>query len=105
MQYKTIVLELIQQNREVHKQLRKTRMLRQALDYYATELKMNHELWMEFLSHRRPGKSHYQIASESLEIALKDLETTLASSLPPEEGETLLIETILEFVRGRPPLV
>ena len=39
MQYKTIVLELLQQRPQMHEQLRKDRKLLPALEFYAKELK------------------------------------------------------------------
>ena len=50
MQYKTIILELLQQRPEIHEQLRKDRKLLPAMEFYARELKTSHEAWKETLS-------------------------------------------------------
>jgi hypothetical protein len=55
MQYKTIILELLQQRPEMHEQLRKERKLLPALELYAKELKASHESWKEVLSQAKPG--------------------------------------------------
>ncbi len=80
MQYKTIVLELIQQQPELHEQLRASRTLLATMDACALELKANHEEWMDRLSQRRPGSDHSQLSSEALEIAVRKLEKDLSSA-------------------------
>jgi hypothetical protein len=90
MHYKTIVLELIQQQPELHEQLRASRTLLATMDARALELKASHEEWMERLSQRMPGSDTSQISSEALEIALKELEEDLSSaSKEDEDGPTL----------------
>lgn len=90
MQYKTIVLELIQQQPELHENLRASRTLLATMDAYALALKASHEEWMERLSQRRPGSDRSQLASEALEIALKEVEEDLSSASPADEdGPTL----------------
>ena len=54
MQYKTIILELLQQRPEMHDQLRKDRKLLPTMELYARELKTSHEAWKETLS---PGEA------------------------------------------------
>ena len=53
---------------------------------YARELKTSHEAWKETLSQARPGSDPSQIASEALEMALKELEDRLPSASPPDEN-------------------
>lgn len=90
MQYKTIVLELIQQQPEMHEQLRANRTLLATMDAYALALKASHEEWMDRLSQRWPGSDRSQLSSEALEIALKELEEDLSSgSKTDEDGPTL----------------
>ena len=74
MQYKTIVLELLKERTELHEQLRLTRRLRPTLETCARELKASHESWKESLSLTKPGSEPSQIASEALEIAIKELD-------------------------------
>jgi hypothetical protein len=92
MQYKTIVLELIQQQQpELHDQLRASRALLSTMERYALELKASHEEWMDRLSQRTPRSDRSQFSSEALEIALKELEEDLCSgSKTDEDGPTLV---------------
>jgi len=97
MRYKTIVLELLQQHPETHNQLRSKRMLLPTMELYARQLRTRHEAWMEHLSRTRPGSDRSQIASEALEIALKELENSLGS---PDDSEPISVEPAIEFIRG-----
>ena len=99
MQYKTIVLELLKERTELHEQLRLTRRLLPTLESCAHELKASHESWKETLSQARPGSDPSQIASEALELALKELEDRLPSASPPEGTETLPLDEAMAFIR------
>ena len=103
MQYKTMILELIQQRQEMHDQLRKDRMLLATVDSYARELKTRHEAWKELLSQARPGSDPNQIASEALEIALKELEDCLDSASPPDESDPISPDGAMAFIRRHSP--
>jgi len=99
MQYKTIIHELLQQRTEMHDQLRKERKLLPAMELYARELKRNHEAWKETLSQLMPGSDPSQIASEALEIALKELEDHLPPVSPQENHEELSLDGAMAFIR------
>jgi len=101
MQYKTIILELLQQRPEMHEQLRKSRKLLPALEFYAKELKTSHEAWKETLSQEKPDSDKTQIASEALEMALKELEDRLPSASPADATEPLSLDAAMAFIRGR----
>ena len=64
MQYKTIALELIQEQPELYEQLRSSKRLLPAMDAYAIELKASHEAWKDRLSQARPGSDPSQIAAK-----------------------------------------
>ena len=49
MQYKTIALELIQEQPELYERLRSSKRLLPAMDAYAIDLKAGHEAWMDRL--------------------------------------------------------
>jgi hypothetical protein len=98
MQYKTIVLELLQQRPGMRDQLRKNRMLLPTMELYARELKSLHQAWKEFLAQLRPGSDQSQIASEALEMALKELEDRLPSASPPEGTEPLFLDAAMLFI-------
>ena len=100
MQYKTIVLELLQQRPEIHDQLRKNRKLLPALEFYAKELKTSHEAWKETLSQANSGSDQSQIASEAMEMALKELEDRLPSASPRNERKPLSLDEAMAFIRN-----
>ncbi len=100
MQYKTIVLKLLQERPEMHNQLRSNRMLLSTVNRYAMELKANHETWKDRLSQAKPGSDQSQIASEALEIALKEMEDFLDSLASPSESEAFSLDEAMAFIRG-----
>jgi hypothetical protein len=99
MQYKTIILELLQQRPQMHEELRKDRKLLPALELYSKDLKTSHETWKERLAQAKPGSDPSQIASEALELALKGLEDSLPSASPPEESEALSLDEAMAHIR------
>ena len=80
MQYKTIVLQLLEQQPELYNQLRNRRQLLPALETYSDQLKTLHEREMETLAEARPGSDPIQISSEALETALKEFEDRLPTA-------------------------
>lgn len=100
MQYKTIVLELLQQRPQIHDQLRKDRKLLSTVELYARELKTSHEAWKETLGQERPGSDQSQIASEAMEMALKELEDRLPSASQPGDNESLSLDAAMASIRN-----
>jgi len=98
MQYKTMVLALLQQRPQMHEELRQARRLLPTLERYAHELKTSHEAWIDFLWRTKPASPH-QIASEAMEMAVKDLEDLLPPVSPPAESE-LSLEEALAFINN-----
>ena len=103
MQYKTIVLHLLEERPQMHDRLRKNRLLLPTMERLANELKTSHEAWKDTLSQARPGSGASQIASEALEMALKELEDSLPSESPPDEDEPLTLEAAMAFLRRHTP--
>jgi hypothetical protein len=103
MQYKTIVLQYIRQRPSLHNRLKSSRTLLPTLDRWANELKSNHEALKEQLAQANPGADPSQIASQALEIALKEW----TSSLPPDESQTedepLSLDAAMAYIRHTPP--
>jgi hypothetical protein len=100
MQYKTIVLELLQQRPQMHEQLRKERKLLTTVEFYAHELKESHEAWKETLGQQRPGSDQSQIRSEALELALKELEDRLPSESETGEEEAISLDEAMAYLRN-----
>jgi hypothetical protein len=103
MQYKTIVLALLERRPEIHDRLRRERMLLKAMEFYAGELKALHEDWKQQLSATRPGSDESQLASEALEMALKELEGCLPAASSPEESGQPSVENLLAFLKEATP--
>ncbi len=101
MQYKTIIHELLQQQPEIYERLRKEKKLLPTMEQYARELKSNHQAWMELLTQMRPGSDPSQIASEAMEIALKEMEDSLPLALAPEENMGQFLDAAMMFLRHR----
>ena len=99
MQYKTMILELLKQRRQMHDQLRKERKLLPTMERYAKELRASHLAWTELLSRLRPGSDPSQISSEALEIALKELQDRLPNESHPNGSEALFLDAAMLFIR------
>jgi hypothetical protein len=100
MQYKTIILELLEQRPQMHEELRKDRRLLPALELYSKELKTSHETWKERLAQAKPGSDPSQIASEALELALKELEDRLPSTSHRDESEAMSLDGATAHIRS-----
>lgn len=100
MQYKTIVLELLKERTELHEQLRLTRRLLPTLETSARELKASHESWTATLSEANPSSDPSQIASEALELAIKELEDRLPSVSPPDDKEPLSLDEAMASIHS-----
>ena len=100
MQYKTLILEFLQQHPEIYDRLLKNRMLLPTLERFGGQLRDSHLAWKELLSQARPGSDESQISSESLEMALKDLADSLAPESTPNENGPLSLDAAMAFIRG-----
>jgi hypothetical protein len=103
MQYQTICLQMIQDRPQMYHRLRRHRMLLPTLERYALQLRNSHHHWMGLLSQANPGSSQSQIASEALELALKELEDSLPPAFPHPEDEPLPLDAAMAFLRTHTP--
>ena len=101
MQYKTIIYELMQQRPQMQERLRKERKLLTTLEIYARELKQSHEDWKVVLASANPGSDPNQIASEALEMALKELEDRLPTESPQDDQEAISLDQAMAYILGR----
>jgi hypothetical protein len=92
MQYKTIILELLEQRPQMREELRQSRKLLPTLEFYASELRDSHEDWKDRLLQAKPDSDPSQIASAAMELALKDLEDRLPSESNQGESEALSLD-------------
>jgi hypothetical protein len=100
MQYKTMILELLKDRTELYEQLRLTHRLLPMLETLARELKAGHETWKETLTREKPESHPSQVASEALELAIKELQDRLPSVSPPDEGEQLSLDGAMAFIKS-----
>ena len=100
MHYKTIMLELLEQRPEICEPLRSQRKLLAEVERYSRELKTRHDAWTDELSHSKPGSDPSQIASEAMEMALRDLEVCLSTEYPAVAEKPPLDEA-MAFIRAR----
>src|SRR5439155_19715729 len=104
MQYKTIVLELLQEHHPLlHEQLRKNHKLLPAMTAYAAYLKTKHNAWMEVLRPAQPKSDASRISSEALELALEDLRQTLQQESSADATEPLSLDAAMAFIRRHTP--
>ena len=103
MQYKMIVLQLLEQHPEIRDQLKRNRQMLPTMERYAQELKTRHEAWKDRLFQEMPASDENQIASEALELALKELEDRLPSGSPRDDKEPLSLEGAMASIRRHTP--
>lgn len=84
MQYKTIVLSLLEQRPALYTRLRRQRRLLEALELYSADLKTRHEGWKTRLGRDAPESDDAQLSAEALEIALKELQEHLPAGSPAD---------------------
>ena len=96
MQYKTIVLELLRERKELHEQLRLTRRLLPTMESLARDLKARHDHWRETLATQESDP--IRISSEAMEMALAELEDRLPSVHPQPDEEALSLDQAMAFV-------
>ena len=88
----------------IHEKLRKARRLLPTLEYFAQELKRDHETQMDLLRRAKPGSQQSQIASEAMEMVVKDLEDRLPSEFLLNEAEPLSLDAAMAFINNSPTL-
>lgn len=101
--YKTIVLELIQDQPELYEQLRSTKRLLPAVDAYAIDLKSLHEAWQKAIALTRPAFDPVQSAAEALEMAIEDLQERLPFASLKDETEPMGLDAAMDYIRRHTP--
>ena len=103
MHYKTITLELIQDQPELYETLRSSKRLLPAMDAYAADLKASHEASKEAIGRQRPGSDPSQVTAEALELAIQELKDRLASASPRDEADRLCLDEAMTYIRRHTP--
>ncbi|MHC5544921.1 hypothetical protein ACYOEI_42340, partial [Singulisphaera rosea] len=101
MQYKTIMLELIQDRPKLHRQLQASRTLLSTLDRYASSLKSRHAHWTGQLIRAGLAKDPLVIASEALELAIEEMKSALPSGATPSgsDSEPPSLDAAMSYLR------
>ncbi len=97
MLYKTITLELLQEQPELYELLRSGKRLLPAMDAYSAELKASHEAWKETIARQQPASDPMQVAAEALERAIQELRDRLLCVSPKDEAASTT-----DRAKGRP---
>ena len=103
MQYKTIILELLQQRPRMHEQLRQQRKLLTTMEMYARDLKASHEAIRSDLAIEQPDMEASLISSQAMEMALAELTDRLPPELDHEEPGDLSLDQAMATVTSRSP--
>ncbi len=98
MLYKTIVLELLEQNPALHQQLRRDRKLLAALNHYSMQLKKSHRAWKNRLSQEKPRSDESLMSSQAMELATKEVADSLSAS-PKDEDAPISLESAMAYIR------
>ncbi len=98
MQYKTIILQFLEQRPELCQRLRQERKLLTTLEMYAKELKASHQALMEQFRQARPESETGQISSEAFEMAMKEMEDRLPPASTMDDQEALSLDEAMAFV-------
>ena len=99
MQYKTIILELLRQQRPLHEQLRQNGRLLETLNEQALRLRSRHLEWLAVLMDAMPGNEPIQLTGTAFELARSEWETGLASDSLPAEFEPLSLDDAMTFLQ------
>lgn len=105
MQYRTIVLGLIQRHPQTYHQLYSNRRLMPTADLYAEQLKATHQSWKSRLAKANPHFNPLQLEGESLELAIRDLENYLVAHFQANENDPISLDAAMAFIRGRTQLM
>ena len=104
MHYKTIVLELLQEDHQtLHEKLRAKRQLLEAVNTFAAHLKSRHEFWMKELGQRRMGIDSSQLSSSALEDSGPRVPNALPAEMSFDEEDTPNLDDAMTFVRRFTP--
>lgn len=101
MQYKTIVLEMIEQRPQMHEKLKRERKLLTTMESIARELKASHEAISRDLASEQPDMNASLISLQALELACKELEDRMPPVNPKDDTESLSLDQIMAPLAGR----
>lgn len=100
MQYKTIVLELIEQRPHLHEKLKRERKLLSTMETIARELKASHEEISRDLASEQPQTEASLISSQAMEMACKELEARMPPAASTVDDQELSLDAAIGHIRN-----
>lgn len=101
MNYKTVTLELLQDQPQLHDLLKRDRLLLAALEACSTDLRTRHLTLVRQLSQSRPEASPEQTSLEAYEIAVHELYQRIGAAARPDEP--IPADQLIDFLRLHTP--
>lgn len=99
MNYKTIILGLIEQQPEWFNEVSRGRSRLRTLHRLARQLKTRHEFWQEACFQTWRDCDPIQLSSMALELALAELEALYGPDRRLTETESLSLEEAMNYLR------
>ena len=103
VQYKTIVMALLERFPEARDRLRGMGTALELLDSLAAELRESHLDWKARLRERWPGSAEFQIASEAMELAVRELSDRLSCATDSDADGPLSLDGAMAYLRHHTP--
>lgn len=101
--YMTIVLELLEQRPGISDPLRKQGKLPATVERLAWQLRTSHQDWKETLQRSKPNSDPSQIASEAMELAVRQMEDHLLLAFPPDDQKERSPDEAIVSIRAHTP--
>lgn len=98
MDYKSIVLEVLQGHRALHERLRESKMIPLTVDCCADHLKARHAFWMTLRGHPKTGPEASQSSSLALERAVQEFRDALPPMRNTSDQDSLSLEEAMQFI-------
>ena len=99
MQYKTIILELLQHRPQLHERLRRSDILLETLNEQAQRLRTRHLEWSAMLVEVMPESVTSQITRTAFELPLSQRDAGLTDESLPQSFEPLTLDAAMAFIR------
>lgn len=100
MQYKTMVLELIENRPSLHQQLASNDSLLSTMNHLAEELRTSHLDHLMLLHQTESNAPSIPLKHEAMEIAIAEIEKAL-DMMTPTSGELLSIDEAIAFIKHK----
>ena len=100
MQYKMIVLQLLEQHPELYGQVRDRGHILPMVEYYACELKTIHEAWNAAMLQSKTDRQAGQIEGGALELALQELQARLPGGSTMHRNQATSLDSMAMVFRS-----